>query len=257
MVSYIKNMSEIIKSYADLDFHKNIGALIKNQSVNKQDIRDVVNRLIDWDSIRGMLDIGCGYGWFEEKIEKHLDFICGIDCLSENETDFLKKANMVADKADFINLLLPAPINLPSDSFDLVVSAYSLYFFPGAIPEVKRVLHRGGTFVVITHSEYMLEEGERFFDFANLRKVIKGFAAENGESILKEHFSDIIAIDYRNALLFSKQHREELANYIDFKKEFIAKDVDPAVVRKKMLEELDQKGNVRFNKNDRVFIVKK
>ena len=83
---------------------------------------------------------------------------------------------------------LPTVIDYPAGYFDLVICAYSLYFFPGILPEVKRILRNGGSFVVITHSETMLEEGKRFFDFKNLRTVIEKFSAENGEAILRKYF---------------------------------------------------------------------
>ncbi len=44
--------------------------------------------------------------------------------------------------------------------------------------------------------------------------------------------------------------------YIDFKKEFIEKDVDPHIVREKMIAELGRKGELKFNKNDRIFLAR-
>jgi len=250
-------MSETIKSYANLVSHREIGELIKEHSENKEDIRDIAKREIKGSIVRTMLDLGCGYGWFEEALEAELDLVVGIDCLNENEPGFLEAAGRIAKKVMFKMMQLPVPIEMPSDSFDLIVSAYSLYFFPEVIPEVKRLLCPEGVFLVITHSESMLKEGEDFFDFSNLREVIRHFSAENGEAILKKHFSRIISIDYPNALKFTKNDGDHLAQYIDFKKEFISRDVSPDVVREKMLEELKKKGNVKLNKDDRIFMVKK
>jgi SAM-dependent methyltransferase len=250
-------MSETIKSYANLVSHREIGELIREHSENKKDIRDIAKREIKGNNIRTMLDLGCGYGWFEEALEGELDLLVGIDCLSENETGFLRAAKRIAKKVVFEKMQLPSPIEMSSDSFDLIVSVYSLYFFPGAIPEVKRLLGPEGVFLVITHSESMLEEGEDFFDFSNLREVIRHFSAEKGESILKKHFSRVTSIDYPNALLFAKNDGDHLAQYIDFKKEFISRDVSPEIVREKMLEELKKNGFVKLNKDDRIFVVKK
>jgi SAM-dependent methyltransferase len=250
-------MSQTIKSYADLISHRKIGELIRKHSENKEDIRDIAKRSIKWNKTHTVLDIGCGYGWFEEALEGEIDFILGADCLVENKAGFLKAAERIAKKAVFEQLRLPVPIEAPSDSVDLIISAYSLYFFPETIPEVKRLLCPEGVFLVITHSESMLKEGEDFFDFRNLREVIKHFSAENGEAILKRYFSRVTSIDYFNALLFTKNDSGHLAQYIDFKKEFISKDVNPAIVREKMLDELNTKGSVRLNKNDRIFIAGK
>ncbi len=250
-------MSETIRSYANLVSHREIGELIKEHSENKEDIRDIAKREIKGSNVRTMLDLGCGYGWFEEALDRELDLLVGIDCLNENEAGFLKAAKKIAKKVMFKRMQLPLPIKMPSDSFDLIVSAYSLYFFPEVIPEVKRLLCPEGIFLIITHSESMLKEGEDFFDFSNLREVIRHFSAENGEVILKKHFSRVTFIDYPNALLFEKDDEDHLAQYIDFKKEFISKDVSPHIVREKMLEELKNNGNVKLNKDDRVFMVKK
>jgi SAM-dependent methyltransferase len=250
-------MSETIKSYANLTFHRKISELIKDHSENKEDIRDIATREIKWNKTRTLLDLGCGYGWFEEGLEEGLDLVLGIDCLDENKAGFLKAAEKIAKKSLFERIQLPSPIEMPSDSFDLVVSAYSLYFFPEAITEVKRLLRPEGVFLVITHSESMLIEGEDFFNFSNLREVIRNFSAENGEAALKKYFSRIKSIDYQNALLFTKNDSDHLAQYIDFKKEFISKDVNPEVVRDKMLEELKKKGSVKLNKDDRIFIARK
>ena len=250
-------MKNIIKSYADFDIHRKIGALIKKHSENSQDIRDVVNSAINWPHIHTILDLGCGYGWFEERLEGKFDYIMGIDCHPSNEQAFLSITMPLARTSVFVTRYLPSPIDVPADFFDLVASAYSLYFFPEVLPVVKRVLKPEGIFLVITHSEAMLEEGEMFFQFDNLRKVIQNFSAENGIKILSTYFTDITIIDYYNNIIFNKEEKEDLEQYIDFKKEFIAKDVDHEVVKTTMLCELDRRGILRFNKNDRIFLASK
>ncbi|MHB8111340.1 MAG: class I SAM-dependent methyltransferase [Syntrophorhabdaceae bacterium] len=247
---------EVIRSYSDHAIHAEVGSVIRNHSENKKDIRYVVRDAISWTAVRSILDLGCGYGWFEEVIPAGLDTIGGIDCLEENEKPFLASAAGKARELFFKVMMLPAPTGLPSHSFDLIVSLYSLYFFPGVLPEVRRLLKPGGLFLSLTHSSSMLEEGQHYFDFKNLRKVIERFCAENGELLLRSHFTNISCIDYPNSLIFHRGEERSLAMYIDFKKEFIEKDVDPGTVREKMIEELDRKGTLRFNKNDRIFLAR-
>jgi SAM-dependent methyltransferase len=247
----------VIKSYADLGFHKTIGALIRHHSENKEDVREVAKGLFDFAKVRDMLDLGCGYGWFEESLKNGIHSILGIDCLEANEKGFLSIANRVASEACFKRMLLPAPIDVDPESFDFIISAYSLYFFPGVLPEVRRILRPGGFFLIITHSASMLEEGEEFFDFSNLRQVINNFSAENGEALLRKHFDRVEATDYINSLVFHQEEKDNLAKYIDFKREFISKDVSPIVVKAKMIDELETRGVMRFNKNDRIFLVHK
>ena len=251
-------MVDIAKSYSNHPLHAEVGGIIRAHSENKTDIRSVAKRMIEWKNVRRVIDLGCGYGWFEEALErKALDLIVGVDYLVENADPFMQNAKKIAKEAIFKTCMLPAAIDFPSGYFDLVVCAYSLYFFPGILPEVKRILRNGGTFVVITHSETMLEEGKRFFDFKNLRTVIEKFSAENGEAMLRKHFQHITSVDYRNSLIFHRGDEKDLALYIDFKREFIKKDADPDLVRETMLRELFRKGEFRLNKNDKIFLVKK
>lgn len=253
---YKGNMDKIIKSYSDHEFHKKIGRLIKRYSKNQRDIREEVNRLIDFSNHHRLLDIGCGYGWFIELLPVRLDLIMGIDCNDENEHEFKKISEKKAKEVIFKRLILPTHIDMPSGYFDLITSAYSLYFFPDALSEIKRLLSPEGIFIVITHSRSMLEEGEKFFNFDNLRKVIESFSAENGYDILKAYFSRITYADYPNELVFTEKDKGALAQYIEFKKAFIEKDVDPETVKAKMLEELKLKKILTFNKNDRIFLAR-
>ncbi|MBA4390209.1 MAG: hypothetical protein C0399_04650 [Syntrophus sp. (in: bacteria)] len=245
------------KSYSDYRLHREISKILRNRSENKRDVRDIVKNMIEWDKTRRMLDLGCGYGWFEDALEIKIDFIAGIDSLKENGPPFVGSAKRVTRDAVFKMITLPAPIDFSSDSFDLIVSAYSLYFFPGVLSDARRLLQNEGLFVVITHSETMLEEGEKYFNFKNLRKVIENFSAENGGDILKKYFSRVNFVDYQNSLLFRRGNEEELKLYIDFKREFIREDVDPDLVKETMLRELLRKGEVCFNKNDRIFLARK
>ncbi len=250
-------MEKIIKSYSDTDLHRRISDIIEGHSSNTAEIRKIAAGLVDWEQVHTILDLGCGYGWFEEILEGDFDLLCGVDCLSENKAGFLGTAEKIAKKAIFLQAHLPANIETPSERFDLVVAAYSLYFFPEMIGEVRRMLGDGGRFLVITHSESMLAEGEKYFDFSRLRKVIQRFSAENGETLLREHFSDVAFVDYCNTIVFGRDDSNDLAQYIDFKREFISVDASPELVKKKMLEELEAQGGLRFNKNDRIFIVRK
>jgi len=248
---------DITQSYSNQPLHAEVSEIIKSHSENKTDIRNVAKTLIEWKNVRRAIDLGCGYGWFEEVFDKGPELLVGIDCLSENAAVFTRHAERAAKKAIFIRHKLLKTIDFPSDYFDLVVCAYSLYFFPDILQEAKRILCNGGALLIITHSESMLEEGKRFFDFKNLRTIIENFSAENGEDILRKYFQHITAVNYNNSLVFHRGDEKSLALYIDFKREFIRKDADPDLVRKTMLQELFKNGELRLNKNDKIFLVKK
>jgi SAM-dependent methyltransferase len=248
---------ERIESYRDVTLHRRIGTLIKERSENKEDIRRIAFKALGPKAIRSMLNLGCGYGWFEEALEKGLDLIVGVDVHEENRDDFLEAAQKKSATCLFVHSSLPAPIDAPTGSFDLVVAIYSLYFFTGVLPEVKRLLAADGTFLAITHSEAMLEEAEEFFQFRSMRKTIERFSAENGEAILKGYFGSVTHVDYENCLVFGAEDRDDLRDYVYFKREFITGDADPDLVKERLFCELDRKGVLRFNKNDRIFVARK
>ncbi|MBP8625918.1 MAG: class I SAM-dependent methyltransferase [Syntrophorhabdaceae bacterium] len=249
-------MDRIVKGYSDHRFHKRIGELIKQYSKNKIDIRDEVKKLVDFSHYHRLLDLGCGYGWFLEPLPASFDFIMGIDCNAENESQFLSIAKNKSREAQFKRLFLPTHIDMPSGHFDIIVSAYSLYFFPEALPEIRRLMDPEGVFIVITHSKSMLIEGERFFSFDNLRKVIESFSAENGYNILKKFYSRIDYVDYPNELIFTNKDSQALSQYIDFKRVFIEKDANPEQVKERMLKELKERKLLSFNKDDRIFLAR-
>jgi SAM-dependent methyltransferase len=126
----------IMGSYRDHDLHARVGTIIREHSRNKRDIRSVVRDAVPWFRVKNVLDLGCGYGWFEEVMPEGLDLIVGIDCLPENEAPFLATAGGRARETAFRVVRLPAPTGLPPDHFDLVLSLYSLYF-SSPVPSVR------------------------------------------------------------------------------------------------------------------------
>jgi SAM-dependent methyltransferase len=248
---------DVLSTYRDVGAHRKIGVLIRDHSENKEDIREIAKKALDWRNIHRILNLGCGYGWFEEALDNRFDLVVGIDLCDENREAFLRAAGGISAACLFVRMELPSPIDMPSGSFDLIVSIYSLYFFSAILPEAERLLAPEGTFLCITHSESMLEEAEESFQFRKLRKTIERFSAENGEACLKNYFRSVTHIDYCNSLVFETSGREDLRDYVFFKKDAISSDVDSALFEEKLLEELGRKGILRLNKNDRIFIAKK
>ncbi len=247
---------DVLNAYRDVAAHRKMGFLIRDHSENREDIREIAKKALDWGNIHRILYLGCGYGWFEEALDNRFDLVAGIDVCEENRDAFLRAAGNIASECVFVRLELPSPIDMPSGSFDLIVSVYSLYFFSGVVTEVKRLLAPEGTFLCITHSEKMLEEAEEFCRFSRLRRIIERFSAENGETYLKSWFPSVEHIDYLNSLVFEAGDREDLRVYVLLKKDAVATDVDPDVLEEKLLRKLGRKGILRLNKNDRIFIAK-
>ena len=47
--------------------------------------------MIEWKNVRRVIDLGCGYGWFEEALEESTDLIVGVDYLVENADPFIQE----------------------------------------------------------------------------------------------------------------------------------------------------------------------
>ena len=85
---------EIAKSYSNQPLHAQVGGIIRDHSENKTDIRSIAKSMIEWKDVRRVIDLGCGYGWFEDALKDttngSLDLIVGIDYLIENNAPFLE-----------------------------------------------------------------------------------------------------------------------------------------------------------------------
>jgi SAM-dependent methyltransferase len=248
---------EGLSCYRNVALHRNMGLLIRKHSQNKEDIRLIARKALDLTETRTLLDLGCGYGWFEQVLENQFDLVAGIDLHEENREPFLREASRISRKGLFIQERLPAPIDMSSGTFDLIVSIYSLYFFSEILPEVWRLLSPEGTFLSITHSEHMLQDGKGTIQFKSLKRLIERFSAENGESLLKKHFPSVTRIDYHNRLIFNENSGGDLESYLLFKKDLVAGERDLVLVRKSLLGELNKRGTLQLNKDDGVFIAKK
>ena len=118
-----------IKRYADVGLHRRMCEIIRRHSENRQDIREIASQLIEWQNVKRILDLGCGYGWFEEAIDGSFDLIMGIDPFEENRNEFLKVCSRISKEVCFKKAILPTPIDMPEGHSDLILSIYSLYFF--------------------------------------------------------------------------------------------------------------------------------
>jgi hypothetical protein len=57
--------------------------------------------------------------------------------------------------------------------------------------------------------------------------------------------------------VFRAGDRDDLRDYVHFKKDFITGDANPDLVRDRLFHELDRKGVLKLNKNDRIFLARK
>jgi ubiquinone/menaquinone biosynthesis C-methylase UbiE len=151
---------------------------------------------LDLVALRGeerVLDLGCGNGLYLAELERraHDGRIVGID-LSVGMLDAARSRSTAA-----LSVGDAQALPFARDSFDCLLAMHMLYHVPDrdlALTEMARVVHPGGTVLLMTNSTHHLEElnsllvdaGQRGFERAYLR-----FSAESGATELRAHFSSV------------------------------------------------------------------
>ncbi len=252
--------------------------IIKTYSTNESDIRDIALQNIDLTGVKRVLELGCGYGFFVEKLKGmlHKDaIIFGIDLVEKNREPFLNSVQACGYRAEFIRENARIISTMKDTTFDLIISSYSLYFFPDLIKEIAGILDTNGTFIVLTHSKNSLKEALEIMPQClqetghsapreiHMQKLFMAFSAEDGGKTLKSYFNDVEKITYPNELVFSMEHIDDCIYYLVKKRSLIYKeimDTDPEMVvnlesclAQRLYNAAQKKGKIVLNKNDAVF----
>lgn len=214
--------------------------IIKTYSTNKSDIRDIALNGLNLKNVKRVLDIGCGYGFFVEKLKGMLDdgaIIIGIDMVENNREPFLHSVASIQYKGEYITGNADVITNMAKSSFDLIITSYSLYFFPNLMREISRILAPHGIFIAVTHSKNTLQEVLGIINTCMERLNIKtmektlisrlflAFSREEGKVQLENHFKRVEQIDFMNSLIFPHEYIEDCIFYIEKKKNLIYKEV--------------------------------
>jgi len=270
--------NDITKTYEQVHDLLLTRYIIKTYSKNKSDIRDVALKDLDCKNIKKVLELGCGYGFFIEKLKNRLHngaVIIGIDMVENNREPFLHSVSSIQYKGEFIGGNADIITQMANESFDMIITSYSLYFFPHLIPEISRILVPDGVFIAITHSKNTLREAMKFihscmnavgFNTKNetiLNKLFSAFSMEDGHYLLEQYFRSIERLDYPNAMVFPAEHVDDFIFYIRKKQNLIYKEVMElmpdrlddvlACVDMKISDYVKMNGHVILNKDDAVF----
>ncbi len=276
--NHLYSEEDISRTYEKVHDHKFTKDIISRYSTNKRDVREIALSGIDLSRVSNVLDLGCGYGLFEEKLAGRLApdaSITGIDIVESNETPFLTtiknsgySGTFIRDGADYITAI-------DSRTYDLVIASYSLYFFPHLIKDISRILKSKGIFITITHSRDSLKEITELIpssmehtgitapgEFA-LNKLLKAFCLEDGYRQLKPYFKTVEMLPYNNAMLFSPDNISDCVEYIAKKRPLLFKDIidsHPNKIRgiedhfyKRLHEQAVSKGLLSITKDDAIF----
>jgi SAM-dependent methyltransferase len=233
--------NDIKKAYEKTRDHVYTKHLIVKYSTNPEDVRNNALEGLNLSRMTHVLELGCGYGAFTKGLVGALGHgaeIIGIDMVPENGPLFLSTVASMGYRGKFVHDRADLIYTMGDGRFDLIISSYSLYFFPHLIPEIARILNPGGVFVAITHSEYSLREvlklipscmcelGLMPLEELSIERLLRTFSMENGCRQLQPHFGRIETTVYRNALLFPDESMDDCIDYLEMKKALLFKDIE-------------------------------
>jgi ubiquinone/menaquinone biosynthesis C-methylase UbiE len=272
----VLDKKKIRKVFRDVQKHLAIAQLIRRFSTNKEDIRKISLKQVDLSNCQNVLELGCAFGAFTEALKDKLHpeaKITGIDIIPEYKPFFLEACRRAGYSGYFSSSGIDKIKKYPAASFDLVICSYALYFFPDMIPEIARVLKKDGLFITITHSQAdmremvgivkkILKQNNSLDDKQSLpiELIFEQFSAENGEKFLHPFFGRILAIDFKNTLVFQPQEIGSFIDYFQFKKSFFLTGTDAhnkTIINQLMRELQDsamKKNLVTMCKDDKIFI---
>jgi SAM-dependent methyltransferase len=230
---------DLKKTYEDVNQHIITKHIIAKYSTNPNDVRDITFSGLDLKKIKNVLDLGCGYGLFVEKL-KHLlspdAVITGLDLLEENRVPFLERVDKAGYSGRFIRGGADIIRDMEKRSFDLVIASYSLYFFPHLIGEISQILKSDGLFITLTHSKSSIQEVIKLIVAAMekegipwqgetaLSKLLMAFSLEEGEAQLKRYFNRVEKIVFSNTLEFPLDRIDDCISYLKIKQYLLFKE---------------------------------
>lgn len=263
--------------FTDTLHHKNVAGIIRAHSTNKLDVRDVALDGLQLENSESVIDIGCGFGFFTRALKGRLNpgsKILGIDMCAKYKIPYLESCKTIGMEGRFSGQDENVIMAMPTNSIDLIICSYALYFFPETIPEISRVLKPSGIFVAITHSGNHLAEIDSFisetFDILGIQNpgtlpcqiLTDNFNNSNGQGLLSPWFGQVEEKGYCNSLRFEIGDLQDLEQYFRFKQpHFIPCDLESKnMIFNKMIcrlrEHLQSGSPFIITKDDTIFICK-
>ena len=270
---------DIRNTYEPIEDHRHTRHIIQEYALNIADIREVGLLGLDLGFVRRVLDLGCGYGFFTEKLRGRLHesaYIEGLDVIDRNNSEaFVDTIEAIGYHGEFRHGSADLIRDIQNESYDLIIASYSLYFFPHLIPDIARILMPEGIFIAVTHSRFSLQEITRLIpgcmetigipppDDIAINVLLSAFSLENGETKLNPYFTRVERILYENDLLFPLDQVIDCIDYLDKKKHLILKDVTERYPQKlddmlscfnqAVFEHASLHGEVIITKDDAIF----
>jgi SAM-dependent methyltransferase len=136
-----------------------------------------------------VLEVGCGTGWFSQRIRDELAAVVVAVDQSKRMVELARGLGLDAHVADV------QALPFPDGSFDCVTANWMLYHVSDldlGLREIARVLRPPGRLVAATNgADHLLELWELVggLEIRTGRELT--FAAENGEEVLRQHFARV------------------------------------------------------------------
>jgi SAM-dependent methyltransferase len=267
--------NELSVVFRNTSGHVESSEIIIAHSTNKEDIREFALHNIKFKNAISVIDLGCGFGFFTQALKgriSHQSVVTGIDCFTEYREPYLTLCLELGFKGRFYDSGVDALSGFQPGSVDLILSSFSIYFFPEIIPKVVSLLKNEGTFIIVTHYSTHLKEltslikeilNDLGFEHSGPLphdKLIGNFPAEEGVDRLTGHFKKIEKRDYKNELVFDLESASELMKYVNYKRSFFMPEAvleDPTLSRMaeaSFLNKINKMKEFRITKKDAVFI---
>lgn len=235
------NNRKIAEVFVDVDAHRFTSDIVRRHSTNRADVRAVALDGLDLMQCRDILELGCGFGFFTEMLRGrvHADaIVTGVDIVPGYESPYLKVCGEAGIKCRFTSSGALVVRDYRERSFDLAICSYCLYFFPEIVPDIARVLRKGGLLITTVHNRNNMSELVNFAKDVLVRggvldkeailpieTFISSFSSENGYEILSRWFRDIKVVHYENTLVFEPGDIYTLIEYFRFKWPFFLSSI--------------------------------
>jgi ubiquinone/menaquinone biosynthesis C-methylase UbiE len=235
-----REKSKLAKVYSDIDALVSAADIIVAHSTNKKNIRELALEELDLGACEDILDLGCAFGPFTRvlKGKVHPDAcVTGIDCHRHYEDVFRRSCTEAGVKGKFYASGISEIAAFEEKSFDLILSSYSLYFFPEYLCRISELLKDSGIFVAVTHClphmkeltdlvKNILVKTHRFAAAdLPLETLIARFSNENGYEILSPWMGNIKTLEYKNSLIFGPADVTAFIEYFRYKSDFFIPSV--------------------------------
>ncbi|HEY7042656.1 MAG TPA: class I SAM-dependent methyltransferase [Nocardioidaceae bacterium] len=169
---------------------------------------------------RSILEVGCGTGAFAARlvVDNPSADVIATD-RSARLVELTAARGVQAQRADV------QALPFVDAAFDVVVAMWMLYHVDDldqGLSEVPRVLRTGGLFVAVTNGDQHLAD---LLTEAGGSRMLTQFSSENGEAILRRHFTDVSAEhvstravfdDHAAAVGYLASFDQELADHLPF-----------------------------------------